>query len=526
MIILWGANIVDTRLGCETEAAVLRARERGIEVIVIDPRRSATATSLGTQWIPVIPGTDTALMMAVMYVLIEEEMIDRDYVDKYSYGFKELEKYVLGDKDNVAKTPGWAEETCGTPSELITQFARLYGQIHPTALIPGLSIQRTIGGEEAIRMAIALQVATGNLGIPGGSSGSLTWGRLPYPKMGMMVAPPNPLPASVPVYQWADAVIEGENGGYPSDVRAIYNVGGNFLIQGSDVHKNMKAFQKVEFSVCHDYFLTPTAQHCDLVLPVTTFLERDDIVFPGGGNYLLYSNRAVPPIPEAKNDFDIFCQLAERLGFLSEFSEEKSDEEWLERFAADSEIPNFNEFKRTGLYMSKEQRVGLTDFIEDPQANPLNTQSGCVQILSEAYAQTGYSPTPECRILDIDDDYPLRLITPKSRYRVHSQLDNISWFKEREKQVLWINTDDAAKRGIEQEQEIHVTSPQGKVRIRAYVTEDIMQGVVCLLEGAWPSFTLEGTDTSGSANVLTSTDPTKPSHGSRTHSVLVEVTPI
>lgn len=374
-------------------------------------------------------------------------------------------------------------------------------------------------------MAVALQVATGNLGVLGGSSGALAWGRLPLPKMGRIPVPPNPRPASVPVYRWPDAVLEGIRGGYPSDIRAIYNVGGNFLVQGADVHKGIRAFEEVEFSVCHDYFLTPTARYCDVVLPTTTFLERSDIVFPEGGNFLLFSNRAVPPLPEARNDYDIFCALAERLGFLAQFSAGKGEEEWLRSFIAASEVPDFETFKRDGIYMGADQlRVGLADFIADPRAHPLNTPSGRVQIHSKAYAQTGYAPIPECRVLAPDDEFPLCLITPHPRYRIHSQYDNIPWFKERQSQALWIHPRDAVERGIEDGQPVCVSNPQGRTRTIACVTADIMPGVVCLPEGAWPAFEPDGTDIAGSANVLTSTEPTLPSQGSRTHSVLVEVT--
>ena len=162
----------------------------------------------------------------------------------------------------------------------------------------------------------------------------------------------------------------------------------------------------------------------------------------------------------------------------------------------------------------------------DPQAHPLETLSGLVEIYSEAYARTGASPTPECRTLAADERYPLRLVTPKSRFRIHSQNDNIPWFKERERQALWINPVNAAAREIENGREVFVSSPEGRLRIAALVTEDIMPGVVCLLEGVWPRFDSEGVDTAGSANVLTSTTPTEPSKGSRTHSVLVEVTSV
>jgi anaerobic dimethyl sulfoxide reductase subunit A len=443
LIILWGANVVDTRLECALEARIREAKARGVKVIVIDPRRTSTVKTLGTRWIPIYPGTDTALMLAVLFVLIDEEYVDRGFIDKCSHGFEELEKYVLGHSDEVAKTPQWAENICGTPKDRIIQLAQLYGQTHPTALIPGLSIQRTMGGEEAIRMAIALQVATGNLGVLGGSTGGLTWGRLPSPKVGAINVPPNPIKVSIPVYIWPDAVLEGKKGGYPSDIKAIYNVGGNYLIQGSDIHKNIKAFHDVEFAVCHEHFMTPTAKYCDIILPVTTFLERNDIIMPNGGNYLLFSSKAVPPIPETRNDYDIFCQLADRLGFLEEFSEDKNEEEWLRSFVEESEIQNYDEFKGSGIYLGKDQmRVGLSGFVDDPIENSLNTPSGLVQISSKAYAEIGYSSIPECRILQTTESYPLRLVSPKSRYRVHSQNDNIPWFKEQEKPALWIHPTD------------------------------------------------------------------------------------
>ncbi len=525
MIILWGANVVDNRLTCELETRIREAKERGVPIVVIDPRRTRTARELSTQWIPVRPGTDTALMMGVLYVLLGEGLADRTFAQKYSVGFDELERHILGQDDSEPKTPDWAARLCGTPAETIVALARQYGATKPTALIPGPSIQRTIGGEEAIRMAIALQVATGNIGVLGGSSGALAWGRLPGPRVGMIEVPPARHLAAVPVYEWPDAILEGKAGGYPSEIKAIYNVGGNYLVQGSDVRKNMRAFEAVEFAVCHDFFLTPTARYCDIVLPTTTWLERQDIVTTGL-NALFFSNRAVKPLPEARDDYAIFCELAERLGFSPAFSEGKDEEAWLRQFVAESEVPDYEEFKRTGIYLGADQmRVGLADFIADPVGHPLQTPSGRIELYSAVYVRTGFSPIPEARILAPRRDYPLRLVTPKSRYRVHSQNSNIPWFNEREPQVLWIHPADAAARGIEDGQPVYVTSPEGRVRIMARVTEEIMPDVVCLLEGMWPVFDADGTETAGCANVLTSTVPTEPSRSSRTHSVLVQVGP-
>lgn len=522
LIILWGANIIDNRFGAELEGKIREAKNRGVKIIVIEPRKTRTVKTLGTDWIPILPGTDSAMMLAVIYVLITEDLIDREFIDSYSYGFKALEDHVLGKEDGMPKTPEWAETICGTPAERIKWLAQLYGSTSPVALIPGLSIQRTIGGEEAYRLSITLQTVTGNIGVPGGSTGAYMAVTLPGPKVGAMDTPPNPTRLSVNVYTWPDMVLEGKSGGYPADVNAIIGCGGNYLIQGSDTHKSIRAFESVDFTLCIDRFLTDTARYCDVVLPATTFLERTDIV-GGGGNYVLYSNKVLEPPGEAKNDYEIYCLLAERLGFGDKFSEGKTDEEWLDSFLCESEIEDFEGFKRSGIYWGKDQkRFALKDYINDPGKHPLNTPSGKIQISSDKYALTGGTPIPKSQPLQPNEMYPLRLITPKSRYHTHSQNYNIQWFNDRERNGLWINPSDAEVRGIEDKDSIKVSTPQGEMVVEAFVTDEIIAGVVCLYEGAWLDLR-DGIEYNGSANILTSTEPTLPSHGSRTHSILVQV---
>ena len=522
LIVLWGSNVVDNRFGSATESWIRDAKKRGVKVITIDPRATNTVKTLGDQWIKVLPGTDTALMMAVLNVLIKEDLVDRAYVQKYIYGFKELENHILGLDDGVDKTPEWAEGVCGTPSETIRQLAFEYGNAKPACLMTGLAIQRVIGGEEAVRMAVSLQATTGNIGVKGGSSGGYFSSMLPSLRVGALDTMPNPVKDTVPTYEWADAIIQGKKGGYPSDIKFIYVLGTNYLNQGSDIKKNIEAFEKAEFSVAHERFLTATALHCDVVFPVSTSFERTDVM-KGGGNFLLYSKQVVPKLTGVKHDYEILCELAERLGFLERFTEGRTEEEWLDHFISGSEIENIDQFKEKGIYLGKEQeRVAFTDFIEDPVKHGLNTPSGKIQLYSEEFAMKGGSSVPEFRPSKPNPDYPLNLVTPKSRYRTHSQNYNIKWFREMDPQKLWINPEDAAEREIEDGQKSLISSPQGKIRIEAYVTEDIMPGVVCLHEGAWPKY-VDDVEVQGSANAVTSTKPTLPSHGSRTHSVRVQV---
>ena len=525
LILLWGANAADTRFGCELGSRLREQSRRGVPVIAVDPRRSRTVRTLAERWIPVNPGTDTALMAAVLYVLLREDLVDRSFVGRISAGFDVLERYVLGLDDGQPKTPSWAEKICATPRKTIAELARQYGRSKPAALIPGLSIQRTVAGEEAIRMAVALQTATGNVGIPGGSSGASLWNRLPEPRCGTLPVPSAPKPAEVPVNSWPDAILAGVAGGYPGEIRAIYNVGGNYLATGSDLGKSIRAFRRVEFSVCHDYFLTPTASYCDVVLPVTTYLERADVVFPGT-DHLLYSHRVIDPVGQSRNDYDIFCALADRLGFGGEYSQGRSADQWLEHFLETSEIEDVEGFRRSGIYIGDEQeRCGLADFISDPEAHPLDTPSGRIEIASGRYAGLGFPDIPTWRGFQPSPEYPLYLITPHARYRINSQYANDPWFVRREEQALWMNPEDAKGRRIEEGGLVEVESPEGKMRIPVRITEDIMPGVVCLIAGMWPRIGPDGVDTAGAANILTSTVPTTPSLSSRTHSVGVEVRP-
>ena len=278
LIVLWGANVMDTHHGSETPPRLLEASHSGIPIVCVDPRRTRTIEELNAAWIPCRPGTDTALMQAVLYVLLEENWVDWNFAQRYSSGFDLLAKHVQGGDDEIQRDPYWAEQICGTPAAVIADFPRHYGQTHPAALLPGLSIQRTIGGEEAFRMTVALQIATGNLGRLGGSSGDIN-DRLPKPRIGSLPIPAAAQHASVPVLNWPDAILRGRAGGYPTDIKAIYSTGGNYLNQGSDISKNILAFQAVDLAVCHDYFMTPTARWCDVLFPVTTFTWSAVILF-------------------------------------------------------------------------------------------------------------------------------------------------------------------------------------------------------------------------------------------------------
>ena len=526
LILLWGANPAEARMGPEWMPRLRRARGKGARIVVLDPRRTGTVKNLKAQWIPLKPGSDAALMLALLHVLITEDLIDQDFISRYSSGFETLQDRVLGRSGPPPATPAWAARISGLDPEIIVGLARDLGRTKPAALIPGLSIQRTLGGEDTVRLAVALQTATGNIGLSGGWAGVFPYGTTASPRMAGLPLPPNPSRMEIPVYRWADAVLEGRAGGWPSDLKVIYNLGTNYLAQGADLAKNIRAFEQAELTVCHDLFLTPTARYSDVVLPAAHFLERSDMVTPAGGNYLLYSAQAVPSRADLPTDYVVLSGLADIMGFGPEFSEGRSPEAWLEHLVAESEVGDPAEFKRTGLYRRPgPPRTGLARFRADPQAHPLNTPSGRIELTSPEQTRAGFGPVPEHLEWNAGREYPFRLITPKTHRRVHSQGFTLDWSGGREEHRLWLNSDDAAALGISDGEEALVENKVGRIRIPVRVTGDIRAGTACLIEGAWPRLDRANVDRAGSANALTPTEPTRPSQGSRTHSVAVRISP-
>lgn len=538
MIVLWGANLVDCIMGSEWREHVRAARRAGMPVVVIDPRRTTTARLLGSEWLPLRPGTDAALMLALLHESITSGAVDEAFVTAHATGYEALRRRVLGldggersggaahaggPPPGVAATPEWAENVCGVPAARTRALAREWARRRPVALVPGLSIQRVLGGEEAVRLAIALQTVTGDLGRLGGSSGGRTWGGLPKPRVGTVPVPPNPAAAGIPANDWADAILRGRAGGHPVDVRAVYNTGGNYAVQGADIRTNVRALQALEFSVCQDLFLTTTARYCDVVLPATHWLERDDIVF-ASANYLLYSHKAAVPQGLARDDYDIFADLAEALGCGAAFTEGLDAGGWLDRFLEDSEVADPAEFRRIGIHWGADQeRVGLAAFAADPVASPLATPSGRVELAGEACTAAGLPATPELRVPAPDPEWPLAFISPKSRLRVHTQLAEIPWFRQRDDRRLWMHPADAAARGVADGDQVLVASARGRIRCACRVTDEIMPGVVSLLAGIEPVFDEDGCDAAGAANVLTSSEPTLPSRGAGLLSARVQV---
>lgn len=521
-VILWGANISDTRFGNETEQVIRRVKAAGGELVVIDPRRTRTARNLGTQWIPVRPGGDAALMLAIAFVLLSEGLTDSDYISLYVHGSEDFFGYVSGKTDGVPKTPEWASRYCDVPPSDIQNLARRYAAARPAALVPGYSLQRAMGGEETVRLAATLQAITGNAGVDGGTPGTNMWFGPGGPEISVFKGS-NGNGATIPKATWPLGILGGKVKGYSADIKAAYMVGNNYINQGSDIGANIAAFNSLEFVVCHELFMTPSAAYADVIFPATHYLEREDVI-TSEENYLYYSARVLDPIGEARDDFDIFNELSGLMGFGSDFSEGRSSAEWVDWIIDNSAVgrEGRDRFKKTGIFDGGDhQRNGLESFIRDPGGNPLDTPSGKIEISSERYTETGFPAWPEYRPLVRDEKHLLMLITPHSRYRINGTGSNIPWVKEKDPIVLWMNPEDAQQRDICDGDSVRVHNDVGNLELKVRITPDIAPGVVSCIQGGWQNL-----PDSPSVNNLTPLEPTLPSIGTRTHTVFVEVEPV
>jgi anaerobic dimethyl sulfoxide reductase subunit A len=535
LIIMWGWNPAETIWDTGTGNWLARAKEKGIRIVSVDPRCTRSTAVFADEWIPVRPATDTAVLMAMAYVMIQENIYNRGFIDTYTVGFDKFRDHVCGVDDGIMKTPQWAEQISGVPATTITRLARVYAATKPAALIPGWGPARGTVGEQFSRAAIAVIAMAGNIGVSGGFAGGFMRA-FHSREMGMRRGIGNPVEKGAPVLAnslyrlrgagkpcgvrihrakiW-DAVLEGKAGGYPCDPKLAYVVATNILNSHPDTNKGIKAFKKLDFVVIHEQRMTPTARFADILLPVGTHLEREDIIPPWlGSPYYIYCNRALKPGLETRSDRDICAELAPRLG-ITDYREGKTDAGWLRDIAsATGDIPDFDRFKKDGVVKLKvnEPFVAFRPQVENPADNPFPTLSGKIEIYCGHMAEwknerlppiPKYLPAPEGPESPLRNKYPLQLLTTHYLTAAHSCYEKLPWLDEVAPRGLMINARDASARGIRNGDEVLVVNDRGKVRTRAQVTERIMPGIVDLPQGAWFEIDENGIDRGGCANILT-----------------------
>jgi len=545
LIVMWGWSPGDGTFGTGTYQYLKQARRQGTRIVCVDPRRTRTSQVLADEHVFIRPSTDAAALIAMAYVIASEGLVDQAYCDAHVLGFDEAHlppgappgssyrSYLLGDADGVRKTPEWAAAITGIPAETIRRLAIELATTKPAALQCGYAPGRTAYGEQFHRAAYALCAMIGSVGVPGGSSG-VSNGATGTCGIRTLPAGTNPADARVASPLLADLLARGKAGGYPADIKLVYSAGGDLFNQAPNVNKMVSSLEGVEFFVAQDHFLTPTTRYADIVLPATTFWERNDVHTPwaGAGHYAIYMARAIAPMYECRNDIDIFAALAARVGIAG--YDDKGEEAWLRELTKEA-VDDYDAFVAGGLarFPAPEDAVAFAREIRDPERHPFTTPSGKIEIYSMAiaanpdpYGLGRISPIPTwTEPFRGDPRYPLKLCTPKSRARTHSIHGNQPKLAQVDRDDVWLNPEDARVRGIVDGQRVRVFNDRGSTVLPARVTDRIAPGVVSIKEGAWFTPDAGGADIKGCANVLTD-DRAAPCGATTYNTNEVEVAPL
>ncbi|MGR5140260.1 DMSO/selenate family reductase complex A subunit [Photobacterium sp. DNB23_23_1] len=579
LLVMFGYNPAETRMsgGGEIHEHISAQRKRNIRTIIIDPRYTDTMLGKEEQWIPIRPGTDAALVEGIAHVLITENLVDQAFLDAYCQGYDEktlpasapenghYKAHILGlGPDGIEKTPKWASQITGIQEKQIIQLAREIGTAKPCFITQGTGIQRQSNGEQTSRAIVMLPILTGNIGLSGTNTGDMP-ANYGYPAPRLPVGD-NPIKTRVTFFNWVEAIWRHEEmtdktagllGGEKlnNPIKFIISCASNVLM---NQHAELKRQAEIigdeslcEFIVVCDNHMTASARYADLLLPDVTNLENTEVSSDGyssGSMGALFPlERAIQPLYETKSVYEMCSELSKRFDLYDEFTEGRTHDEWLEylyaeRMKQDPNIPSLAELREQGPYQvvaPKEGRIALEDFRKDPNANPVGTPSGRIEIYStklETIAKEWelvegdiITPLPQY-VVSWDShldprakDYPLQICGYHTKGRTHSTYHNIPWLREVVFDGLWMNPIDAAKRGLTSGDSIKVWNDRGELRMAVKVTPRIMPGVAALGQGAWYSPDKKGIDQGGCVNTLTSQRSTPLSKGNGQHSILVEV---
>ncbi len=544
----------------ETEGWFDRFAAKGMQRINIGPQRSDAPT--GCAWMPCHPGSDTALMLALAFVLEEEDRTDRNFLAGYTTGFERFRPYLMGETDGQPKSPEWAEALCGVAAQDVRALARRMASSR-TLITVAWSLQRGEHGEQPYWMSAVLAAMLGQIGLPGGGVG---YGYGAIGSIGKSMHGPrgvtlpqgeNAVKTVIPVARIADMLLHpgedydfnGKREPYP-DIRLIYWAGGNPFHHHQDLNRLHRAWQQPETIIVNEPWWTATAQRADIVFPATTPYEREDIGRSDLDDYLYFMPQLIPPVGEARDDYSIFTGLAERLGTAETFTEGRNTTGWLthlygelETSALDMglEVPSLGALKNQNwvkLPVAQKEAPPsfLSRFRADPVGRPLDTPSGKIEIFSKTIDGFGYADCPGHPVWLPPSEWPgaatksapLHLVSPQPGDKLHSQFESaLADQPGARPEQLVLHPADAASRGIETGMLVKVFNARGACRARALISDGITQGVVALPTGAWYGKPGTPVDPNGNPNVLTKDVGTsRLGQGCSAHTALVEVSKI
>jgi len=490
LIVVWGTNPA-TDLPPIDMRRIMEARGRGAEVVVIDPRRTATAKLTDGEWIPIRPGTDGALALGMIHVLITEELYDQKFVESYTSGFEELAEYVQHYRPEVI------EHITGVPAGTIVTLARRLAEAKGVSQLMYTGLEYANSGVQNIRATLVLWALAGQLDVPGGLCFTMDRNRFPINRDGL-VANPDTGPRlgrdKFPIYikyrdeAHAIALPESVINGRPYRIRSLIILGSSIITSWPNPEVWRKTLGGLDFLVTINRQLTADAAYADIVLPATTYFENTS--YMTYGSTFRIRERVIEPLGEARSDFLIIAELARRLGYghLYPQTEEallhhvlKGSGFSLEDVrAADGTVS-----VETEMMQYRKWEKGL---LRKDGASGFDTSSGKFEIASTILEEFGYDPLPKytepsegpLSRPDLLKDYPL-VFNSGARVRTsfHTQHHGVKDLnRERPEPTVMINSEDARAREIANGDRVMLRSPRGSVKMRAIVTDGIVKGSI------------------------------------------------
>ncbi|MDM8548708.1 molybdopterin-dependent oxidoreductase [Desulfobacterales bacterium HSG2] len=481
LVVLWGSNITSTNEEGEICSLLLNQIKSGTDLIVIDPKKRDLAGK-SEYFLQIKPGTDNALALAFLNVIIEENLYDREFVENRTYGFEELAAHVRN------YTPEKMSEVTRVPADLIRKAARCYASSHPAAIQWGNPIEQNINTFDAVRAILCLMAICGNLDVPGGNIQAnepdilglgqfVRADRIPSKRKEMIHACRRTIPRlmTVPPAFFKEAVLKG----VPYPVRGAYMQCANPLMSYADSRGTFDALMSLDFSAVSDIFMTPTASLADIVLPAATHFEFNDIGHYGlGHGYVLARPKAVDPPDECWPDMKILNELGKRL---------TPGEYWYE---------NYEDFLKlllepSGLSYEQFAEQGYlkgADRFQKYLSSGFRTPTGKVELRLSRAEKFHLPPLPEFTGPPEanDPDFPLILTSAKDRYYLHSSYRWIEKLRKRSpRPVTEIHPETAAACNIREGDEVVIETRHGSITQFARVTDRVQPGVVYAAYGWW-----------------------------------------
>jgi len=501
-IVIWACNSVSTNL--HHWHIIHEAQKKGVKVVVVDSYASKTAKEADWHIAPK-PGTDGALAMAMMHVIIAEGLQDQDYIDNYTHGYAELAERAK------TRTPEWAEKITGVPADAIRQFAREYATTAPAAIRLGVALERNYGGSQAIRAVSCLPALIGAWRHVGG--GALQFPVWEHPYKFDVICRPDLIPEGTQVVnnlQFGRALLGELNLKTPIKSVMVWNT--NPLTQAPETDKIAKGLEREDlFTIVADHFMTDTAAYADIVLPAAMGAEMEDMVLSWGHLYLTYNEKCIEPPGEALPNQEIFRRLAKLMGY-EEDNFKWSDAECLEHYV-DWSAPTC---EGIGLgYLRQHGFARLKDFGDkDVRARhaegnfPTPTGKchfmveGAKNFVAGPFRQMyeGFQPGEDLDPLpdylesrespatnpELAAKYPLSIISPKSHAFLNSCYANMDGQQKAQgEQFVMMNAADANARQVKEGDTVKVFNDRGAFEGKAIITEDVNAGIVVASLGYW-----------------------------------------